>query len=146
MFPNAQFYGVYFSRWPRAIKLPSQLSNENVVCIGVEGEVEAIQGQEGLRKFLSAKLARVTDDEHARLAALASLWLAAFAANGGPYQLDNPKVSVARRDDRIVASAFSAVKEPSRGDIGITLAFTNTGDVPINGIKITGQPHSGPPS
>jgi hypothetical protein len=146
IFPEDDFYAVYYPRWPRAILPPKELSNETILCVKHATAVEPIRGEDGLRTFLARTLTGIGNDPRARDAVLASLWLAAFDANGGPYELDAPDVSVTHQGGNIIASARAAVKEPARGNIEIAMEFNPNGQVSPSAIKISSRARRGPPS
>jgi hypothetical protein len=131
IFPDDDFYGVYFPRWPRAIPPPEGLSFETIVCLRKHNSVEVIRG---------------TDETKARVIVQASLILAAFSSQNGPYELKEPQVSIVRESKGMTATAEAAVNEPARGDIKVTIEFNAAGSTNPDAVRITTSTHSGPPS
>jgi hypothetical protein len=146
VFPTDQFYGVYWPRWPRVVMPPKHLPNELVLCVGQNESVEAIAGQDGIRGFLVRNVFGIRDEAHARTSVLAALWLLAFSAAGGPYDLQDINVSVVPRGKGFFAAAQAEVKPPARGNIAVDLQFQADGNVTDAGINIQGHPRGGPPS
>jgi hypothetical protein len=146
IFPDDDFYGVYFPRWPRAIPPPEGLSFETIVCLRKHNSVEVIRGTDELRMFLAEALTGVTDETKARVIVQASLILAAFSSQNGPYELKEPQVSIVRESKGMTATAEAAVNEPARGDIKVTIEFNAAGSTNPDAVRITTSTHSGPPS
>jgi|SRR5690349_12520156 len=145
VFPEEHFYGVYFPRWPVAVRLPAELSYETIICVRHNGSVEPIRNWDALKTFFEQFLADIKSEPQARAAILASLRLAEAGAEGGPYQLEKPDISVVQKEENIVATARAAVQEPSRGKITIRIEFSADGRVVPGAIEIGGRPRPGPP-
>jgi hypothetical protein len=99
-----------------------------------------------LIEFLTQALARIRGEDQVRAIALASLRLAEAVAKGGSYTFDNPDVSVARQEGRIVATARASVEEPGRGQVTIQMQFGPDGMILPDGVNIEDRTSRGPPS
>jgi len=146
VFPDYHFYGVYIPRMPRAPRTTGGISLENVVGVRDGESVQPISSEAALRTFLGRTLASIGSESQARAAAIASLRLAAAVAERGPYQLEEPDVSVLRKEGNIVINAIGAVRAPARGEITIRMEFNAGGTITPDAIEIDGHPRPGPPS
>jgi len=145
IFPGNHFYGVYLPRWPVAIRTPKELSYENVIVVRQDESIEPIRDGQALTSFLTQALANIQDEPRARLALLGSLRLAEAGAKDGPYQFDDPQISITQQEKNIVGSARAAVHEPGSGEVSIRIEFGPDGRVKPNGIEIDGRPRRGAP-
>jgi hypothetical protein len=145
IFPGNSFYGVYLPRWPVAIRTPKELSYENVIVVRQDESIEPIRDGQALTSFLTQALANIQDEPRARLALLGSLRLAEAGAKDGPYQFDDPQISITRQKKNIVGSARAAVHEPGSGEVTIRIEFGPDGRAKPDGIEIDGRPRRGAP-
>ena len=145
IFPGNHFYGVYLPRWPVAIRTPKELSYENVIVMRQDESIEPIRDGQALTSFLTQALANIQDEPRARRALLGSLRLAEAGAKDGPYQFDDPQISITQQEKNIVGSARAAVHEPGSGEVSIRIEFGPDGRVKPNGIEIDGRPRRGAP-
>jgi hypothetical protein len=145
IFPGNRFYGVYLPRWPVAIRTPKELSYENVIVVRQGESIEPIRDGEALTSFLTKGLANIQDEPRAHLALLASLRLAEAGAKDGPYQFEDPQISITRQEKNIIGSARGAVHEPGTGEVTVRVEFGPDGKPTPDGIEIDGRPRRGAP-
>jgi len=146
VFPDDRFYAVSFATWPIAPRLPSELSHQMVARVAHGESVQPIRDKGALIEFLTQALAGVRGEDRVRAIALASLRLAEAVAKGGSHTFDNPDVSVARQEGRIVATARASAEEPGRGEVTIQMQFGLDGTILPDGVNIEDRTSRGPPS
>lgn len=129
LFPDWMVYVVRFPRTHVSLKLPENLSNNNVFIVKKTGRMALIASTDELQCFFTQTQSASTDIQ-ARSLVYIWLQLVTELIQDGQYRftIQDDTVSVSNRDADVVASGKAVVDATTgKGDVFVTLVFDSTG-------------------